>query len=129
MRAAVIEALTRPYDSVWLLKDMETQEFELVRVDEKLAHLMPAQAAAKINKFYDAVTLYSRLVLEEDRQRFLEAVTPESIARNMENKTIYSVPFRRVFPEGVRNYRLEFARIDLGNGETNIVGGFKDVSE
>ena len=127
MHIAVIEALTRPYDSVWLVNDMETQSFELYRVDEKLAHLMPAQEAAKIVRFSDAFAFYSRLVLDEDKERFLSAVTPENIIRNTENKMIYSVPFRRVFPDSVRNYRVEFVKLDLGTGKVNIVAGFKDV--
>ena len=129
MRAAVIEALTRVYDSVWFIKDMETQQFELFRADSELVHLIPTQEAVKIERFYDAFTFYSKLVMEEDRQRFLDAVTPENIIRNTEGRLIYSVPFRRVFEDGIRHYRVEFARMDSGKGETNIVTGFKDVDE
>ena len=129
IRSAVIEALTRVYDSVWFINDVETQKFELYRVDEKMVHLMPANEAVKITRFYDAFTFYSQLVLEEDREAFLEAVKPEIIVKNTEEKLIYSVPFRRVFEEGVRYYRLEFAKLELTNGETGIVAGFKDVDD
>lgn len=37
-------------------------------------------------------------------------------------KLIYSVLFRRMFEHEVRHYRME-----LENGETNIVAGFRDV--
>lgn len=129
LRSAVIEALTQVYDSVWLISDMETQKFELFRIDEKLVHLMPAQEAVKITRFSDAFAFYSNLILEEDRERFLESVTPEAIIRNTENRVIYSVPFRRVFENGIRYYRLEFAKLNLENGETDVVAGFKDVDE
>ena len=125
--SAVVEALTRVYDSVWFIKDLKTQQFELFRVDEKMVHLIPTQEAAKLEKYYDAFVFYSKLVLEEDRQRFLDAVTPESIQKNTENKLIYSVPFRRVFEDGIRFYRVEFARMDMGNGNINIVTAFKDM--
>lgn len=128
-RSAVIEALTRVYDSVWFIKDMQTQQFELFRVDEQMVHLIPTQEAVKIKKYYDAFVFYSNLVMEQDRQRFLEAVKPENIIKNTQDKLIYSVPFRRVFENGVRFYRVEFARMDMGNGKTNIVTGFKDVDE
>ena len=128
-RAAVIEALGLSYDSVWLINDMESQRFELYRVDEENIHLLPAQEAVKIPRFSDAFAFYSKLVLEEDRQQFLDAVTPENIAANTENKTIYSVPFRRVFEDGIRNYRIDFSRLDLGDGEINIVAGFKDLDQ
>ena len=128
-RAAVIMALTRSYDSVWLIDDLETQHFELYRIDEKMVHLIPAQAAVKLTRFSDAFAFYSRLVHEEDRRRFLEAVTPESIAAHTRDGHLYSVRFRRVFESGVRFYRLEFVKLDLGDGGTGIVVGFRDVDE
>ena len=129
LRAAVIEALTKVYDSVWLINDVENQRFELYRIDETLSHLLPASEAVKITRYSDAFTFYSKLVLEEDRPAFLAAVTPENILKNVEGRLIYSVPFRRMFKDGVRYYRLEFAKLDLGNGERGIVAGFKDVDE
>ena len=129
LRSAVIEALTRVYDSVWLIKDVETQQFELYRIVEELVHLMPAQVAAKITRFSDAFAFYSNLILEEDRQAFLDAVTPENIVRNTKDQLIYSVPFRRVFESGIRYYRVEFARLELGSEKAGIVLGFKDVDD
>lgn len=127
LRSAVIEALTKAYDSVWLIKDIETEQFELFRIDKELEHLLPAHAATRIKKFSEATAFYSQLVLEEDRQGFLEGVSPESIARNTENKLLYSVPFRRVFDDGVRPYRLEFTKLEMPDGKTGIVAGFKPV--
>jgi PAS domain S-box-containing protein len=129
LHSAVIEALTRAYDSVWLINDIETQRFELFRIDRKMVHLLPANIAVTIEKFPQAFAFYSRLVLEEDRQRFLDAVTPRNIVRNTENTPLYSVPFRRVFENGIRHYRVEFARLDLPGGQMGIVAGFKDVDD
>ncbi len=128
-RSAVVEALGRPYDSVWLINDMETQQFELYRVDGNEAHLLPTLEAEKIPRFSDALKYYSRFVLEEDRQRFLDAVSPDSISKNTESMMTYSVPFRRVFEDGPRNYKVDFTRLDLGSGEVNIIAGFKDIDE
>ncbi len=129
LRTAVIEALTRSYDSVWLINDLETERFELFRIDQEMVHLMPAHAAVKLKKYSDAFAFYSGLVLEEDRQSFLEGVRPESIVRNTADRLIYSVPFRRVFEDSVRYYRVEFARLDLPGGKSGIVTGFKNVDE
>jgi hypothetical protein len=90
---------------------------------------LPANIAVTIEKFPQAFAFYSRLVLEEDRQRFLDAVTPRNIVRNTENTPLYSVPFRRVFENGIRHYRVEFARLDLPGGQMGIVAGFKDVDD
>ena len=127
LRTAVVEALTRVYDSVWLIDDLETQHFELFRIDEDLVHRLPADKALKIERYTDAFAFYSRLVLEEDRQKFLEGITPENVLRNTEKHLIYSVPFRRVFENGIRYYRVEFARLNLPGVKTGIVTGFKDV--
>jgi molecular chaperone DnaJ len=54
---------------------------------------------------------------------------PEKIAENTEGGMIYSVPFRRVFEDGIRHYLIEFHRLDLPEGKTGIVGGFKNVDE
>ena len=129
LRSAVIEALTRVYDSVWLINDIETQRFELYRIDENLVHQIPAAEAVKLKRFSDAFAFYARLVLEDDRQRFLDSVTPDAISKNTASSLIYSVPFRRVFDNGTRYYRVEFARMDMPGGETGIVIGFKDVDE
>ena len=126
---AVIEALTKAYDSVWLITDLATERFELFRIDKEMEHLIPANVAVKIEKFSQALAFYSRLVLEEDRQRFLEELTLENIVRNTENKLIYSVSFRRVFDDGIRYYRLELTKLDLPDGKHCSVGGFKNVDE
>ena len=129
MRSAVIEALSKPYDSVWLIRDLAREQFELFRIDEEMEHMMPANAALRIDKFSQAFAFYSKLVLEEDRQRFLDAVSPENIGRNTEQMLTYSVLFRRIFADGVRHYRLEFTKLDLGHGIINMVAGFKDVDQ
>ncbi len=129
LRSSVIEALTKPYDSVWIIDDIRTQRFELFRIDEEMAHLMPASEAVKITRFTEALAYYSRLIHEEDREDFLKAVTPEAIVENTKDRRMYSVSFRRIFENDIRYYRLEFASLDLGNGENYIVGGFKNVDE
>ena len=126
--SAVIEALTRAFEAVWLIKDLQTQSFELYRIDGTLVHLLPAYEAVKITRFPDAFAFYaSKFVQEEDRQAFLEAVSPESIVRNTADGQVYSVRFRRLFETESRYYRLEFVKLDLDNGKTGIAAGFRDV--
>jgi PAS domain-containing protein len=129
LHSAVIEALTKAYDSVWLINDIETQKFELFRIDKEMEHLMPANIAAKLEKFTQALAFYSKLVFEEDRQYFLEATSSENIVRNTESKLIYAVPFRRVFEKDIRHYKVEFTRLNLPGGKTGIVAGFKNVDD
>ncbi len=129
LRSAVIEALARAYDAVWLITNMETQQFELCRVDQQESHMLPAQEASEIARFYDAFAYYSQFVFEEDRQTFLEAVAPERIIEHTENQMTYTVPFRRVFDDGIRDCRIEFSRLDLENGEVNVVVGFRPITQ
>lgn len=102
--------------------------FFIYKADES-EELLYANIAVKLDKFYQAFTFYSRLVHEEDRQRFLEAVSPENIVKNTEDRLVYSVPFRRVFDDGIRYYRVEFVKLDLPDGKIGIVTGFKNVDE
>ncbi len=57
LRTAVIEALTLVYDSVWMIHSLETQRFELLRIDKELVHTMPASEAMRITRFSDAFTI------------------------------------------------------------------------
>ena len=129
LHTAVIEALTKAYDSVWLIDDIETERFQLFRIDKEMEHRIPANAALQIERLSQAAEFYSKHVLEEDRQRFLEDVAIRTIAEKTRNRTIYSVPFRRVFEDGIRHYRVEFTRLDLPDGKIGIVCGFKDVEK
>ena len=86
----------------------------------------PAMHPVAIKAVLGAASAASR---SEHRQRFLEALTPENIIKNTKNRLIYSVPFRRVFEDGIRHYRVEFTRMELDNGEINIVTGFRDVTD
>lgn len=128
MRKSVIDTLTRAYDSVWISEDLEAECFELFRVDAETAQI-PAYKAVKLEKLSEALKFYSRLVVSEDRPAFLEAVTLENIKENTKDRAIYSVLFRRSFPEGPRYYRLEFNRMDLKDGSIYIVAGFKNVDD
>jgi signal transduction histidine kinase/CheY-like chemotaxis protein len=42
---------------------------------------------------------------------------------------VFGVGFKRIVGDGERYYRIEFAQVQLPNGKTGIVAGFKDVDE
>ena len=132
LRGAVIEALSRVYNSVWLINDIETESFTLFRVDEdeQGVHFNAAMSALKNMKFSDAFKFYAEnMIIDEDREKFLNDVAIDNILKNTADKLIYSVIFRRQFETEIRYYRVEFARIELPGNKTGIVLGFKDANE
>ena len=131
-RSAVIEALSRVYNSVWLVDDVEKGSFSLYRIDgdEDQVHLKVAQEALKEVDYSHALNHYAdSVVFPEDRDRFKQEVSLENVIKNTNDKPIYAVDFRRVFDTGVRYYKTEFAKIELLGGKTGIVAGFKDVDD
>jgi PAS domain S-box-containing protein len=116
--------------------DLDFVEYRIIRKDGKVrwlddyGHYIEYDDQNSLYyEFSDALVFYSTFVAEGDRRQFLEAVTPGNIIRNTENKMTYSVPFRRVFDNGIRYYRLEFSKLHLDNENINFVVGFKDVDD
>ena len=131
-RSAVIEALSRVYNSVWLVDDIENERFTLYRIDghDGKEHLEVASEALKKLTYTQAMGYYADSVIyPDDRERFKKDTALERVIENTDNKLIYSVGFKRVFEDAVRYYCVEFAGIELLGGKTGIVLGFKDVDE
>ena len=64
-----------------------------------------------------------------DRERLEKELTLENIMANTTSKKIFGVGFKRVVGDKERYYRIEFAQVQLPNGKTGIVAGFKDVDD
>ncbi|MBQ6966554.1 MAG: response regulator [Lachnospiraceae bacterium] len=128
LHSAVIEALSRVYNSVWLIDDIESETFKLFRVDEEQSPI--ADAALKFNKYTDAFEYYrDNVVAPEDRDRFFRETSIESIVKNTAGKTVYSVSYKISMNGYEKFYTMEFGRIELPYGKTGIVVGFKDVDD
>ena len=129
---AVIDALSRAYNAVWLINDIATGSFSLFRGDtsEGSVHARPTKEALELLTYEDAKVNYiNNFVAPSDRERLEKELTLENIIANTTSKKVFGVVFKRVVGDKECYYRIEFAQVQLPNGKTGIVAGFKDVDE
>ena len=129
---AVIDALSRAYNAVWLINDIATGSFSLFRADtsEGSIHTRPTKEALEQLTYEDAKANYiNNFVAPSDRERLRKELTLENIIANTSSKKVFGVVFKRVVGDKECYYRIEFAQVQLPNGKTGIVAGFKDVDE
>ena len=129
---AVIDALSRAYNAVWLINDIATGSFSLFRGDtsEGSVHARPTKEALELLTYEDAKANYiNNFVAPSDRERLEKELTLENIMANTSSKKVFGVVFKRVVGNKECYYRIEFAQVQLPNGKTGIVAGFKDVDE
>ena len=129
---AVIDALSRAYNAVWLINDIATGSFSLFRADtsEGSIHTRPTKEALEQLTYEDAKANYiNNFVAPSDRERLRKELTLENITANTSSKKVFGVVFKRVVGDKECYYRIEFAQVQLPNGKTGIVAGFKDVDE
>lgn len=129
---AVIDALSRAYNAVWLINDIATGSFSLFRADtsEGSIHTRPTKEALELLTYEDAKANYIKnFVAPSDRERLEKELTLENIIANTSSKKVFGVVFKRVVGDKECYYRIEFAQVQLPNGKTGIVAGFKDVDE
>ena len=133
VRQAVIEALSKSYHTVWLIKDVESESFSLYRGDTDGAtpHAEPIREALGKMKYSAAKEHYiGTTVAPADRERLQKELTLESIVSRLKERPQYSVNYLRMMSDGSERYfRIEFARVNMPGGRMGIVCGFKDVDE
>lgn len=129
---AVIDALSRAYYAVWLINDIATGSFSLFRADtsDGSIHARPTNEALELLTYEDAKANYiNNYVAPSDRERLNKELTLENITANTTSKKVFGVGFKRIVGSEERYYRIEFAQVQLPNGKTGIVAGFKDVDD
>ena len=130
-RAAVIEALSEVYHTVWLINDVKSETFSLYRGDTNggTAHFEPIQDALGQMKYSRAKEHYIHMsVAPADRERLSEELALQTIIEKLKKRSQYTVNYLRVMPDGSERYfRIEFAKVHIPGGKLGIVCGFKDV--
>ena len=67
-------------------------------------------------------------VSEKDQERLAEELNLDTIVRNLEKRSQYSVNYLRKMDDGSERYfRIEFAKLNMPGDKTGVVCGFKDV--
>ena len=133
VRQAVIEALSESYHTVWLINDVKTGNFSLYRGDIQgdTIHSQPIKNALGYLKYAQAKENYIRTtVAPKDRKRLEKELELENIARRLEEKPQFIVNYLRKTEGGSERYfRIEFAKVNMPEGNIGVVCGFKDVDD
>ncbi|MBR4748824.1 MAG: response regulator [Abditibacteriota bacterium] len=127
---AVIETLTKLYNTLCLINDVETESCSLYRSDKNNIHAEAISNALSHAKYRDVKEQYvSTMVAPEDRERMREQMSLPYILKQFEEKDSLSVTFLRTFPEGKRYYRIDMGKVSMPNGHTGVIMGFMDVDD
>ena len=127
-RDAVISALTDSYNTVWLIKDVVTEECSLYHTDMDTIHAEAIRNALSHARYTETKTEYvSTMVAEEDRERMQEEIGLPHILKQFETRNQFSVNFIRALEGGPRHYRIDLCKVFMPGGRVGVTMGFKDV--
>ena len=133
VRQSVIESLIDSYNTVFLIRDVETETFSLYRGDTENAtvHSDPISDALDRMKYTQAKNYYVQTtVAAADRERINDELELSNIVSRLETRKQTKSTYLRLMPDGSeRYYCVEFTKIDMQGGKTGVFCGFTDVDE
>ena len=130
IRDAVISALTNAYNTVWLIRDVETEASILYHTDLDEAHAEAIRNALSHTRYTDTKTEYvNTMVAEEDREWMQEEIGLPYIPKQFETRNQFTVSFVRNLEGGPRHYLVDLVRVLMPGGRMGVMMGFKDVDE
>ena len=132
VREAVIDTLTRSYNTVWLINDVETEHCSLYYGDigEASVHKEAITHALSHARYTDTKTEYvDTMVAPGDRERMQTEISLPYILEQLSEKEHFSVNFLRAFEDGDRYYRIDFGAVNMPSGKKGVTMGFKDIDD
>ena len=130
VREAVMQTLTNTYNTVWLIRDVETEACTLYHTDRDGVHAEAIRNALSHEKYTDTKTQYvATMVAEADRARMQEQISLPYILKQFAERDRFSVTFLRDLPAGARYYRIDFGKVIMPDGKIGVTMGFLDVDD
>ena len=131
-RREVINALCKPYHTVWVIDDVETESFRLYRGDThgKTIHSDANKQAFGLTYTVAKEKYVDLVVAEQDDERVRRELDLKHIIEQLKTHPMYNVVYLREMGNGVQHYfRIELVKLHMPNGKLGIVCGFKDVDD
>ena len=131
-RQEVINALCKPYHTVWVIDDVETESFKLYRGDTqgKTIHSAANKQAFGLTYTQAKEKYVDLVVAKQDHERVRRELDLKNIVEHLNTHPMYNVVYLREMGNGIQHYfRIEFVKLDMPDGKMGIVCGFKDVDE
>ncbi len=130
MRDAIIQTLTKRYNTVWIINDVKTESCSLYHTDRDDIHAEAIRNALSHEKYTDTKTEYvNTMVVPEDRERMQEQISLPYIMEKFKTVNRFSVTFLRDLAAGPRYYRIDFGKIEMPDNRIGVAMGFLDVDE
>ncbi len=133
IRKAVIEALSETYSTMWLITDVEKETFSLYRgsLMEDDDILLPIRDAIGELKYSKAKDYYIKTtVAPKDQARLSAELTLDNIVKRLSGTPFFAVNYLRIMEDKTeKNYRIEFAKVNMPKNKIGIVCGFKPETE
>lgn len=126
-RMNMIAALSIDYSTVYLV-NLDSDSYEIYRRDE---HIMSSYADCFKSGYGEAVRMFSEATVhDQDRDKFLYFLDPDTIRRNLEGKDLFSFTFRAGRSRGSLYYRAKIVRVDAQDEPLReIVIGFACIED
>lgn len=131
-RQEVINALCRPYNTVWVIDDIEAETFQLYRGDiaGKTIHSAANRQAFGLSYTVAKEKYVDLVVAHQDDARVRRELDLKNIVEQLNTHPMYNVVYLREMGDGTQHYfRVECVRMDMPDGKIGIVCGFKDVDD
>ena len=129
-RDAVISTLTTAYNTVYLIKDVVTEQMSLYHTDMDEMHEEAIRNALSHPRYTETKTEYvNTMVAEADRERMQEQMSLPYILKKFESSDRFTLNFIRDLKSGQRHYRIDFGKIRMPGGRMGVMMGFKDVDD
>lgn len=126
---ALLDGLSREYDTLWLL--MDNKRMILYRVSDKVEAQQAAVEIYSETDFDEGMAKYINLyVIEEDKERLHETLKYDNVVTQTPEQGLYTVTYRRYIQGGKDLYlQMCFSRAAMLNGEMCIVCGVRNVDD
>ncbi len=134
IRETIIRTLTRFYHTVWVINDIETEQWTLYYTDAFDSSVLPdsiRNVSKDSNYSRDRVVMLNTMVAPEDRDRIRDELSIKGIMEQFKTKNQFSLTFLRCYSDGSPNryFRVDVGKLSLFVNRVGVTIGFKDVDE
>ena len=131
-RETVIKTLTRFYNTVWVIDDVETEHWSLYYAKESdgTVYAQALKESLHSDRYSEArEPLVENMVAPEDRERIREELSLPYIVGKLNEQDQFSLTFLRQFEDGSppMYFRIDVGRLDMPDGRMGVTMGFKNV--
>ena len=134
-RETIIKTLTRFYHTVWVIHDLETEQWSLYYAATKDdSSVIPEEIKEppKRGRYSDDREVFiNTMVAPEDRERVHKMVSVPYIIEKFRKTDQFSLTFLRQYPDGSppRYFRVDVGKLELPDNRMGVTMGFKDVDK